>query len=369
MRVPFFSNHLQYEILKKEWDSCVQKVWKSGQYFNGKEVQQLEERLASIGNRKYAVALASCSDALTISAKFFSLPRWAVSPFTFIASASSALRAGSRIHLTSLNPNSYCPRALEYSNSIKTQPDIRGIIHVDLYGSCHSSKEIENFCLKNNLVLIEDAAQSFGGHWNSRPSGSFGNASCLSFDPTKIISGTSAAGALLTDNFELYEFARSIRLHGKNNDGNFSQVGMKSLMSCAEAAIINLKLNYLEHWVERRNEVASLYNSLLQHELIKTPNITNEYQHTFHKYVIKVPLASRPSLREHLSQEGIETRVHYARDLSQEQALLARELTKDNPLQLHKNCEEVLSLPIYPEMSEEQVQHVGHSILRFFNEF
>lgn len=367
MKVPFFNNHLQYKGLKEQWKSRVEKVWESGQYFNGCEVQELEKRLASICQRKYAVALASCSDALTISAQFYSIPRWAVSSFTFIASASSMVRAHSKVHFTSLNKSSFSPQAFEYSESIKSQTDIGGIVHVDLYGSCQSSGEVERFCQKNNLVMIEDAAQSFGGYCENRPAGSFGDASCLSFDPTKIIAGTSAAGALLTDNYELSEYAKSLRVHGRSNDTTFSRIGMKSLMSSSEAAIINLKLDHLEKWVKNRNAVADLYRKILQHERISLPRKKSNHKHSFHKYVIKVPSSIRKSLRQHLINNGIETRVHYPQCLSNEKAFQDNFTTKDRPLRLYNCCEEVLSLPIYPEMSNQQIEHVGHSILGFFN--
>lgn len=369
MKVPFFANHLQYQNLKQEWNTRVERVWKSGQYFNGKEVQHLEERLASLCGRKYAVAVGSCSDALTISAQYYNLSRWAVSAFTFVASASSPLRAGTKIHLTSLHKNSFCPQVSEYSHSLKTHNDIEGLIHVDLFGSSQFSLAVEEYCKKNRLPLIEDAAQSFGSSDGHRLAGSFGDVSCLSFDPTKIISGTSAAGALLTDDFELVRFARSIRLHGKSEDGSFSQVGMKSLMSCAEAAIIDLKLNFLQEWIQRRNEIAQRYKEILQHESIETPLQTSDHTHSFHKFVIKVPAHTRAALRQHLADRGIETRVHYAQDLSQAPVFHDDRTSQDNPLKLHNNCEKVLSLPIYPEMSEKQVQHVGQSILSFFDDY
>jgi dTDP-4-amino-4,6-dideoxygalactose transaminase len=364
LKVPFFGNHIQYQNLQKQWIRRVDKVWSSGQYFNGKETIDLEERLANLGQRKYAVALGSCSDALKISAQFYSLHRWSVSAFTFISSASSIIRAGSHVHLTSLSSDSYCPKSLQYKNSITKNTEIEGIVHVDLYGSCQHTRDVENYCNENELVLIEDAAQSFGSSFESRSSGSFGMASCLSFDPTKIISGTSAAGALLTDDWDLFLYAKSIRLHGKSENGDFTHIGIKSLMSCAEASIIDLKLNYLEEWVQRRNEIANLYSSSLQSENIIVPKVISGHNHSFHKYVIRVPANIRDTLKKSLLKDGIETRVHYRQDLSKEPALTINNTTQDEPLNLHQNCETVLSLPIYPELTTEQIEYVCQRILK-----
>ena len=345
MKVPFFGNDRQYEILKKQWLERANSVWSKGQYLAGREVEKLENRLAVLCERNYAVAPGSCVDGLSICLQYIKVKDAIVTNYTFVASGAAILNGGGRPQFVPVSSPNFSPSIDACAKALTSNTNC--VVGVSLYGSMGNIDEIEDFCLKNNLILIEDAAQSFGASINGRKAGNFGFASCISFDPTKIIAGTSPAGCLLTDDEDLANFARSFRHHGKAGD-DFIVPGRKSLVSTLEASLIDLKLDYLDDYIERRKVIARMYEEGLGNlSEVLLPNVREREVHTFHKYVIQ--LKRRDDLKSFLEKRGITTRIHYQKPISHYG--LFNSYASGDDFETNALCAQVLSLPLFPELS------------------
>ncbi len=369
MEIKFFGNDRQYQNLKPEWNKAVEKVWASGQYFSDSHVLELEKTLAQLCGRKYAVSLSSCTDALYFALNSSQAKKTLVSNFSFLASATGILRNAGAPSFIDLKDGEYSPSAREYQKVLNQDNKVDSLIHVSLFGECALNFEAENFAKKNSLFFIEDSAQSFGSYCENRPAGNFGQASCLSFDPTKIIAGTSGAGALLTDDEEIYHNTLRLRLHGRDSrNGEFQHLGYKSLLASSEAAILLLKLKYLESYIQRRREIAQEFNNAFSsNPFLITPHknqfLDEEFpQHVFHKYVLTVKNSSRENLQKYLKGKGIETRIHYPKLISDEK-LFGLESQTPNA---KAACETVFSLPIYPELKDEEVSYIIKAVNSYF---
>ncbi|MCR9203196.1 MAG: DegT/DnrJ/EryC1/StrS family aminotransferase, partial [Halobacteriovoraceae bacterium] len=252
MNVSFFGNDRQFNNLKEEWMERASSVWSTGQFLFGPSVEKLEQDLARKTNRKYCVALASCTDALSIALHYLSLPvssQVMVTNYSFLASATPILKNNLTPHFIDIDGEAFHPLTKEYRAA--EADEAKAMIAVSLFGTPSDMGEIERFAEEKKIPLIEDAAQSFGSFNKGRPAGSFGFASCISFDPTKVLAASSSGGALLTDDERLFKFARQIRLHGKNQKGEFTEIGGKSLISSVEAELLNMKLEHLDGWLAR----------------------------------------------------------------------------------------------------------------------
>jgi len=370
MKIPFFGNDRLFNFLKKDWLDVVEKVGKTGVYLNGPQTEECEIQLATRSNRKYAVLCSSGTDALMSAGEYFKLSHFLVSNYSFLASASALFRTGSKPQFVDIDPIAFSPTPLQYEKEKKR--DTQGIVHVEISGSCTHHHAIEQYAKEQKLVLIEDAAQSFGAYCEKRPSGQFGDVSTLSFDPTKILPGSSPAGCLLTDNEELYQFCKQRRLHGRSDSGEFLFAGVKSLISETEAALLLLKLRYLDQWITRRNHIAHFYSTELKDLPLIVPETQLPYEaelkyprHTFHKFILKVQTDHRNSLQNHLKDHGIETRQYYTRCLSEE--LLFKGLGKINTPEASDLTRQSLALPIFPELTDEECQMIVKLIKQFYS--
>ncbi len=363
MNISFFGNDRQFQSLKKEWLSRAEAVWASGQFFFGPQVEKLEHRLATMCQRKYAIALASCTDALAIATEYLDLEaksKVLITNYSFSASAAPILKNNLVPSFVDINRQLNHPTYKNYQKF--WDKECKAVIAVSLYGNCYAMDETEIWADKKKIPLIEDAAQSFGSSLGDRPAGSFGIASCISFDPTKIIAASSLAGALLTDDQELYEFALRARFHGKNRNNQVSQLGGKSLMSSVEAEILQLKLDHLDSWLNKRNEIANTYiDSLSGVGDLILPTVLEGGSHTFHKFVIAT--CERDRLAEYLMLAGIVVRRHYKSLLSQEPVFSKYSSSTPNASEAsYRN----LSLPLYQELRDEEIKYIIDTILRFF---
>lgn len=358
--IRFFGNDRQFESLRQPWTKGVERVWKSGQYLNGPETRELEEKLKDLTQRKHAILVSSCTDALMIATSYFNVQQVLVTNFSFLASATPILHVNGRPFFCDINSRSYAPSVEDYEVTYKSEC-IDSIVHVELFGACKNIFEVEEYCKKQRVLLIEDAAQSFGATYKGRSAGSFGSASCLSFDPTKLISGTSPAGCLVTDDDALEEYARAIRLHGRDRQGEFSLLGRKSLVSESEAVILNLKLDNLKGYIRRRREIADFYCQELGGLPLTLP--LSESDHVYHKFVVQSEEEHRDRLASHMIERGIEVRIHYPKLLNEEKILQSFNADTPKAKKVSKRC---LSLPIYPELTDEEVCVVVGAVKEYF---
>lgn len=370
MKIPFFDIDRIYQANSTEILGAVGNVFKTGNVLMGPDVAEFENKIGSYCNRRFAVAVGSCTDAL-----YFALLATGIKPgdevlvtsFSFIASVSPILRAGAIPVFTDIDPSTYMmdPADLER----KISPRTKAIVAVHLFGQTLPIDRIEEISSGYQLALIEDAAQSIGAHDNGRMAGSMGHASCMSFDPTKVIGAFGNGGVLLTDDAEIASRVRKYHYHGKNMDtGEFEILGFNSRLASSQAALLTLQLDWLPGWIAERARVAGIYMD----DLRSLPDITLPVtrpgsNHVYHKFVIRAG-KERDRLMAHLGKNGIKTMIHYSN------ALFENPLFRDFPYKaeslanVHKATQEVLSLPVYPYMTDEEAHFVTTTIQKYYKQ-
>lgn len=353
--IPFFGLAREFGEHQDEILSQVKSVYTSGQVLQGADVHLLEEEMADLCARRYAVTVGSCTDAL-----YFSLIAAGIGPgdevlvpdYSFIASASCILRAGAKPVFVDIGDDGNMDLA---KAEVAVTAATRGIIYVHLYGLMGEACAVELFAKKHDLVLVEDAAQAIGACRKGRCAGSVGDFSCISFDPTKPLGAPGSGGIILTDDEEKFLHLCQLRYHGRNQKQQFTCLGYNSQMPSATAAILRYKLRYAKEWEERRHHVASHYIDGLTDTECLLPIESESTQHIYHKFVIRHP--ARDSIREMLHDNGVQCMVHYPHPLH------AHELFKNYAVGVVSPvatayAKSALSLPCHPFLTTVEVDNV-----------
>lgn len=366
MEVPFYNLDRLYQKHSREILKAVDAVFQHGQVLMGPEVEALEKNVAQRFGRSYAVAVGSCTDAL-----FFALKAAGIGPgdevlvtaFSFPASATTILRTGAVPVFVDIEPDYFMMDLRDLQKKITA--GTKAIVGVSLFGQPLDMDGVEKVVQDNNLILIEDAAQALGSRYKNRASGTMGLCSCFSFDPTKVIGAFGNGGILLTDEEAVYSTVSQLRYHGKNSNGEYEILGYNSRLASSQAAIVNLQLEWLNEWIERRQETAARYTQGLQDiPQIQTPKVRPLSTHVFHKYVIKAE--KRNELKDFLKTRGIQTMVHYSQGLN-DCPVFGRVLPRSSSFEgVNQVKEEALSLPIYPELQSDEADYVVESIRQFY---
>tara|TARA_R110000822_G_C15321603_1_gene493744 strand:- start:1616 stop:2722 length:1107 start_codon:yes stop_codon:yes gene_type:complete len=358
--IPFFGVKRQYESIRKEILDATDQVYSSGRVLDGFYTDEFERQIAARCHRRYAVSVGSGTQALIFAQKllFPENSKIIIPTVSFVATLNSVLMAG--------NTPLFCDtddQALLNLESMDYALDAvgaAGVMYVNIFGNVIDYDRFQTIVkfFNQDLKVIEDAAQSFGSWYGQEPSGSLGDVSILSFDPTKNLNNYGSGGMVLVDNLVDAKYIMDMRDNGKTNDHEIP--GTNSKMSEAECAQMLVKLRHFDRWQHRRHEIADYYTQELS-ELVDTPKTTANGINSWHKYVIK--LADRTGLQHHLSKAGIETKIHYNRPLYEYEvgypyinyvAELYREASAF--------CSESLSLPIYPELTDAEVERVVEEV-------
>lgn len=362
--VPYYGLKRFYENHKSIIHQLIDEAWTNGFFLDSPEIELLEQNLANLCNRKHAIAVNSCSDALYFSLHALGIGKGnevLLPSFSFIATLSAVLRTEATPVFLDIQYNDYSLLLDEIKQ--KTTSITKALVIVPLFGSTQDYSEIEHWCKQQGIFLIEDAAQALGTHINNRPSGSWGNVSCISFDPSKIVHAFGTSGAILTDDDNIYQRTKRIRYQGKQHN-DFVELGFNSRMSTAQARLLNWQLDYLEQIIEKRQLLATIYFEELQSfPFVELPLLPSNVKQTFHKFVIKSPY--RNSLKEHLQQHGIQTMIHYS-SLLFEYSLIQHSIYRaENISRAKQLTKDVLSLPLYPELTEEEIRAICKTIKQF----
>jgi len=364
-KIPLFSAGREFATHREGIMRRIEDVLITGDVVGGKPVIALERRLAAMAGRKFAVAVNSGTDALhfaLLAAGIRAGDEVLVTDFSFISSA-SAIRLASALPIFVDVDNSYNMDLDRAEQHISART--RAIIFVHLYGQMSDPVKITAFARRHNLILVEDAAQAVGASFNSRPAGSLGLVSCLSFNSTKTISAPGGGGAVLTDDDAMAEHLRQLRYHGRAADGRFTQLGYNSLMPSLVAAVLDFKLDHDAAWQGRRREIVAYYRKdLADRDDIVLPQEIHGAKHIYHKFVVHYP--RRAALAVHLDQAGVETKVHYPVPLHREPAFVSNRAYDDRhyPNALHL-ADTVLTLPAHAFLTDGEVEAIVSAVRRF----
>lgn len=365
--IPFFGIPRQYALHREELLTAIDDVYKTGQVLDGMYTQRFEEAIARRCDRQYAIAVNSGTQGLKFALQEFeeddeSLLIPAVS---FVATANMAVQSAFKnVHIVDVDP-----QGLMYLESLERshiEDNVTTVMYVNLYGNTVDYDRFRvqtEFFTSKPLNIIEDAAQSFGASYRGTPSGKMGNISVLSFDPTKNLPNYGSGGMVLTDDARVASNIRNERNNGKESDHEFS--GTNSKMSEADCAQMLVKLQYFNSWQERRTRIAEYYSTELL-KFVNVPVATPGAVHAWHKYVIRVK--DRSKLQHHLSLSGIETKIHYNKTLFDYPVGMAYGPDPNTgafweATQLTKEC---LSLPIYPELTDQEVERIVEAVRDFY---
>lgn len=380
MNVPLLDLKRRYNLIKEEIDKATEKVLNSQHFILGEEVKQLEKELSKYCNTKYAVAVASGTDALLLSLITLGIGRGdfvITSPFTFFATAGAIHNVGAIPVFVDIKPDTYNidPKKIKdlleektfHSQRLNIEiSKIKAILPVHLYGQMSDMEPIIDIANKYNLEVIEDACQAIGAEYKGKKAGSIGSMGCFSFFPTKNLGAYGDGGMVTTNDKGLMEKLRGLRVHGAENGYYHLSIGYNSRLDTIQAAILLAELPYLDDWNKKRNEHAEFYSDLLKDiEEIDCPNIAGERNHIFHQYTIRVKNNKRDKLMSFLSKKSIGSKVYYPLPLHLQKCFNSLGYKKgDSPIS-ETAAKEVLSLPIFPELTKEEIKYVCDSIKSF----
>ncbi|MDD4217897.1 MAG: DegT/DnrJ/EryC1/StrS family aminotransferase [Bacteroidales bacterium] len=365
-KIPFNIFNSFYLNNKDKIKTISEKILSSGKYIRDENTEILEKNLSVICQRKHAVTTASCTDALFFAMKAAGIQRGdevIIPTFSYIASLTPILMCDAIPVFADIDVNSLMLDISKVKNLINKKT--KAIVFVQLFGSCRNLDQLKSLAKENDLILIEDAAQALGSTNNGKPSASFGDLSCISFDPTKIVSAFGTGGAVLTNNEKYYKKLQMLIHHGRNDNGEFESLGYNSKIPEITAALINLQLSQLDQTIAKTNNIAKRYISKLAHLTdIKLLSPNSEGISTYHKFVILAE--KRVELKQYLTNHGVETRIHYS-PLLHEQKLLKDYKYLVHDLSISKSIKnKVLSLPIYPGLKNDEIDYICDCIQKFY---
>jgi dTDP-4-amino-4,6-dideoxygalactose transaminase len=376
-KVPFFDLAIQFKSVENEIKSALDEVFQTQQFIMGPKVQALEEAIAQYCQTRFGVGVASGSDALLLSLMACGVgagDEVLLPPFTFFATAGSVSRLGAIPVFVDIDRETYNmdPAKIEEKITART----KAILPVHLFGQCADMDPLLQIAKEKKLFIIEDAAQALGAEYkptagsDGRRAGQIGDLGCFSFYPTKNLGAFGDAGMVVTDHPGLAEKVALLRVHGSQPKYFHKVIGINSRLDTIQAAILLVKFKYLEKWTAERQRKAERYAALFQNLLssvkgLKLPAVQFQNRHIFHQYVIRIP--ERDRLRQFLAEEGIGTDIYYPVPLHlQECYSFLKYRRGDLPIS-EKAAEEVLALPIYPELTEDQQRVVVNRIEAFYS--
>lgn len=368
MKVKYFDYPEQFKAKEKEYLNIIRDTLRKGSYILGEELEKFETRLADYVGCKYAIAVGNCTDGLFLCLYALGIGKGdevVTVSHTFVATVEVIVALGAKPVFADI--------ADDHNMDVDTVSGLvnkrtKAIIPAQLNGRiCSRMDELTALASHNNVYLIEDAAQALGAEYKGKKAGSFGLAGCFSFYPAKLLGAFGDAGAIVTDSLELAEKLRKMRNHGRSANGEVELWGLNSRMDSLQAAILDYKMNFLTSWIERRREIAGIYHAGLsgieQLKLPPSPDEDDDHFDVYQNYEIEAE--NRDELREYCAKCGIETAipwggkgVHQFKRLGFDNISLPR---------TEAFFTKALMLPIYPELTNEQIKYVVEKIKDFYS--
>ena len=368
IKVPLLDIPLSYEAVLADVEKNINEVIRSGYFILGPVVEELERQIAAYCGAKYAVGVSSGTDALLISLMAAGIGEGdevITTPFTFFATAGSISRLGAKPVFVDIEPSTFNinPKHIEKNITNKT----RAIIPVHLYGQCADMDPILDLAKKNNLAIIEDAAQAIGSKYKGGGAGSLGDYGCFSFFPTKNLGGFGDGGMVTMASEELYEQVKTLRVHGSNNKYYHKVIGGNFRLDAIQAAVVLAKLKFLDQCTEKRRSNAQTYDRLFK-EKGATDSLTLPQEiiphHVYNQYIVRVK-EKRDELRSFLGGKNIATEIYYPLPLHLQDCFASLGYKKGDFPESEKAADEIIALPIFPELTTDQLEYVAASISQF----
>ena len=354
----------QYHLLSEQVSQAVQEVLSSGRYIGGAKVQAFEEQFAAAVGVKECASCNSGTDALYLALRALKIgsgDEVITPPFTFAATAEVIAMTGAKPVFVDITADTFNLDIEKLEAAIT--PQTKAIIPVHLFGQPVNLSELMRIARKHHLWVIEDCAQATGATWNNQPVGSWGDIGCFSFFPTKNLGACGDGGALVTNNPEIATTVKILANHGQRDRYLQETIGMNSRLDALQAAILLIKLPYLEFWNKQRQEIATRYHDLLSPlEEIALPSVLPQGKGTWNQYTIRVHHQQRDTLRAKLQEQGIGSMIYYPFPLHLQPAYESLGYQSGDFPIAERTAQEVLSLPMFPGLSYPEQQQVANAL-------
>ncbi|MHC4075430.1 MAG: DegT/DnrJ/EryC1/StrS family aminotransferase [Planctomycetota bacterium] len=366
MEVPLLDLKAQYAKIKDEVLAVVGEVLETQICVKGPKIKELEEQVAAISDCKFAVGVSSGTDAILNSLMSLDIgvgDEIITTPFTFFATVGCIARTGARPVFVDIDPKTYNinPGLIEAAVTDNT----KAIVPVHLFGQMADMDPIMEVANRYNLAVIEDAAQSITSSYKGKKAGSIGTAGCLSFFPSKNLGGIGDGGMIVTNSRQFYDRLVVMRDHGQNHQYHYRYIGGNFRLDPVQAAALLVKLPYLDDWSQARRDNAAYYNEQFAGTVVQTPYISSDCVSIYNQYVIRVP--KRDELLAHLRENNIGCAVYYPVSMHEQDCFEYLGYKADDFPESEKAAEEVLAIPIYPELTDEMKDYVAGTILSFLS--
>ena len=376
MKVPLLDLKEQYKTIKKEILETAEELFESQYFILGPRVTALEKEIAEYCTSKHAVGVSSGTDALLISLMAMDIgyqDTVITTPYTFFATAGSIARTGARPIFVDIDQDTYniSPECLEGAVDSMSQTErenLKAVIPVHLYGQCADMSPILEICKKYKLAVIEDAAQAIGAEYRGQRAGAMGDFGCFSFFPSKNLGAFGDGGIVTTNSDDFYDKLCTLRAHGSRPKYYHKLVGGNFRLDAFQAAVVSIKLKYLDQWTKARQENAQKYRTLFTHagleDVVELP-VEKEDRHIYNQFVIRVK-EGRDDLRGFLNDTGIGTEVYYPVPMHLQVCFSDLNYKKGDFPEAENAALHTLALPIYPELSDDQIEYVVEKIKAFY---
>jgi dTDP-4-amino-4,6-dideoxygalactose transaminase len=369
VKVPLLDLRAQYQPIRKEIMAALESVCDEQAFILGARVADLEKDIQGYVGVSHAVGVASGSDALLLALMTCGVgpgDEVVTVPYTFFATAGSISRLGAKPVFVDIKPDTYNldPALLESALTPKT----KAVMPVHLYGQCAEMEPILTVAARRKIPVIEDAAQAIGAARRGRHAGTLGQVGCFSFFPSKNLGGFGDGGMVTTNDQALADRVRMLRVHGSRVKYVHEVIGMNSRLDALQAAVLRIKLTYLEEWTKGRQRNAARYDALFKDagllDRVTLPAVTAENRHVYNQYVIRVP--QRDQLRTFLQEQGVGTEIYYPSPLHLQVCYRDLGYREGSFPQAERAAKETLALPIFAELTADQQAYVVETIKKFF---
>jgi dTDP-4-amino-4,6-dideoxygalactose transaminase len=380
MNIPLVDLKRQYDSIKEEIDSAMSEVISKSAFVGGPFVESFERSFASFCGAKHCIGVGNGTDALFIALKCLGVGEGdevIVPANSFIATAEAVTMTGAKVVFVDINPKTYnidvnkledCVKSRCALCSMRSANRLKAIIPVHLYGQPADMDPILSVGKKYDLKVIEDAAQAHGAIYKGRRIGSIGDVACFSFYPGKNLGAYGDGGSIVTDNHELAVKMRMFANHGRMDKYDHELEGVNSRLDGLQGAILGVKLKHLPGWLQKRRRNAHLYNELLKETDLMTPVEISDVKAVYHLYVVRTRKELRHKLQNYLRSKGIATGIHYPIALPNLKAYSRLKHTENDFPEATKASQEVLSLPMFAELEEEEIAYIAQEIRNFQGE-
>lgn len=366
MQIPFVDLKSQYDNIKEDIDKAIATVISKTAFIGGTHLKNFEDAFAEFCQVKHCIGVGNGTDALYIALRTLGIgmgDEVITVANSFIATSEAITMTGAKVVFVDMNPRTYNIDTTRIEEKVTSKT--KAILPVHLYGQPADMDPILNIARKHNLKVIEDAAQAHGAVYKGKRIGSIGDIACFSFYPGKNLGAYGDGGAIVTNHDEWALKARMIANHGRIDKYDHEIEGVNSRLDGLQAAILKAKLKYLTLWTEARRRNAYIYNKYLAGSNLITPVEISDVTAVYHLYVVRMKEDFRTKFRDHLQAKGISTGIHYPIALPNLKAYNYLNHTESDFPEATKASREIVSLPMFPELTESQIKYISEVISKF----